>query len=434
MKDKICNTENVMAGKRLLLLGGSGWADAIRRFADARGITLAATGNDGSAAIFRIADERHGVDSTDHEAMKRLIRDRRIDGVYMGGSEKVIAHACRYLGELGLPCYCTPSQWEALQDKARFKALCRRFGLPCAEEYRPDSPDIRFPVVAKPTDGHSGVGVAVCRDAAELRAGYAAAVEASPSRTAIVERFVPCGGSIYAYYTFSGGRARLAAVADKRSVRYDSPEAYVACLHLFESGLKDDFSRRYGERLTALFRHLGIREGSLWMEVFAGGGRYCFNEAGFRYAGLVSAYPVAYFSGVNQIAADITFALTGSSTAADAFPLFPPDVPRRRRYCMYYMHLRDGRIATIEGAAAVRRMPQCVFLTIVKAPGDVIGGPRTLQQILGAVHIVFDTDEELPAIMHGIHQRLHVTATDGSEMLADMTEWAECEFTCGNTN
>ena len=80
--------------------------------------------------------------------------------------------------------------------------------------------------------------------------------------------------------------------------------------------------------------------------------------------------------------------------------------------------------------AAVRRMPQCVFLTIVKAPGDVIGGLRTLQQILGAVHIVFDTGEELPAIMRRIHQALHVTATDGSEMLADMTEWAGRAAVC----
>ena len=104
-----------LANKRLLLLGGSLWKKAIQDFAQEQGIILIATGNNHNAGIFEIADECYDVDSTNTEAMKQLIREKRIDGVYMGGSESVISTACGYLQELGLPCYCTREQWEYLQ-------------------------------------------------------------------------------------------------------------------------------------------------------------------------------------------------------------------------------------------------------------------------------------------------------------------------------
>ena len=124
-----------LANKRLLLLGGSLWKKAIQDFAQEQGIILIATGNNHNAGIFEIADECYDVDSTNTEAMKQLIREKRIDGVYMGGSESVISTACGYLQELGLPCYCTREQWEYLQNKEHFKRLCIEYGLPVVPKY-----------------------------------------------------------------------------------------------------------------------------------------------------------------------------------------------------------------------------------------------------------------------------------------------------------
>ena len=75
------------------------------------------------------------VNSTDASAMKRLIIDKKIDGVYMGGNENVIKSACAYLEELNMPCYCKKEQWEVLQDKRKFKALCMKHHLPVALQY-----------------------------------------------------------------------------------------------------------------------------------------------------------------------------------------------------------------------------------------------------------------------------------------------------------
>lgn len=74
-----------LKGKRLLLLGGSMWKDAISDFAKENEIVLIATGNNRNAGIFEIADECYDVDSTDSHGMKCLILEKKIDGVYMGG-------------------------------------------------------------------------------------------------------------------------------------------------------------------------------------------------------------------------------------------------------------------------------------------------------------------------------------------------------------
>lgn len=74
-----------LRGKRLLLLGGSIWKDAIKQFADENEVILVATGNDTTAGIFEISQEGYRVNSTDIEGMKRLIKEKKIDGVYMGG-------------------------------------------------------------------------------------------------------------------------------------------------------------------------------------------------------------------------------------------------------------------------------------------------------------------------------------------------------------
>ena len=50
-----------LSGKRLLLLGGSIWKDAIKQFAEEHRLTLIATGNDMSAGIFEISQEKYNV-------------------------------------------------------------------------------------------------------------------------------------------------------------------------------------------------------------------------------------------------------------------------------------------------------------------------------------------------------------------------------------
>ena len=84
--------ENYIKGKRLLLLGGSTWKEAIKQFAVENEITLVAAGL-WKVGIFDIADECYIIDLLNHDLMIQFIKEKKIDGVYMGGAENVISVA-----------------------------------------------------------------------------------------------------------------------------------------------------------------------------------------------------------------------------------------------------------------------------------------------------------------------------------------------------
>ncbi len=412
-----------LKGKRLLLLGSSVWKDEISRIADEYGITLIVAGNK-ATPLDDVADEVYRVDSTDHEAMKQFITTHNIDGVLMGGSELIVTHASQYLNELGYPCYCTKEQWDTIHDKSRFKALCQQFGLPVAKPYEPDATDIVFPVVTKPVDGSGGIGISICHNAEEMKEGYAKAKAASRSGRALIEQFEKNNG-IKVIYTFSEGKVIFTTMATKNLVKYTDPEAYVFIFCIFESNSIADFRSRYEEQLTRMFAHLGIKEGTLWIEVFKDGDNYCFNEAHYRYMGQISIYPVEYFTGINQLAADITFALTGESRLHGHIPLIAPSVPRKKYYCMYCPHLRDGRIASITGFDEFRKTPENVYSVLTKAVGDEISGKRTVTSTLGSIHLVFDNIEEFRMLARKFYQTVHVTDCNGQEMLMENIDWED---------
>lgn len=423
-----------LRGKRLLLLGGSIWKDAIKQFADENEIVLVATGNDTTAGIFEISQEGYRVNSTDIEGMKRLIKEKRIDGVYMGGSELVIAAASLYLNELGLPCYCTKEQWDWLQDKGRFKDLCIKHGLPVVPKYDVNKENIEtiidtidFPVITKPTDGCGSSGFSVCHNKKEFINGYEKAALSSPTQSVICEKFVKNEG-VVVFYTFSNGEIYFSGLEDKFPVRYKKQGSYVGGLFVFESKLATEFRNRFEDKIQTMISSIGIKEGSAWIEVFHDGNNYYFNEVGFRYGGSVSVYPVDYFHNINQVAADMYFALTGESSIAGHTSLIPVSLPRKEKYCIYPIHIKSGTIKAIEGTESIRGMENVVLLTITKHEGDFIADTGSFSQTLALVHFVCDDVKECGCIVDEICKRLKIVDIDGNDMMNRMLEINNIEF------
>jgi hypothetical protein len=392
-----------LCGKRLLILGGSLWRDSICAFCRSNGIAIIAAGNDSSSGICDIADEYYEVNSTDAYSMKELIQTKNIDGVYMGGNEPVIVAACQYINELGLPCYCSIDQWNALQDKKRFKALCSQFGLPVVRELSPDAiKDEDFPLVTKPVDGCGSMGFSVCRNVEELEKGWKAASKASPTGRVIVEQYVR-NEAVGVLYTLNEGKLVFSTLEDKYPVHFEKHGTYVGGFFDFESPFAGEFRSLFEDKIQGMIRYLDIREGNFWMEVFHDNGRYFFNEAGFRIGGSGSLYPVDYFSGINQVAADIYYALTGKSKIHGFPPIHGQETPRGKKYAVYPLFASSGTIKRIEGYDALLDRPNILRILSKKKPGDSVPDDGSFGQIVALVHFLYDDVEELRETLHAIH-------------------------------
>lgn len=417
-----------LKGKRLLLLGSNVWRDIIKRFADENELTLLFAGNN-AGHLGEMVSEVYNVNSIDHEAMKAFITSHDVDGVYMGGSELVISHACQYLNEIGMPCYCTKEQWDYLQDKGRFKELCIKSGLPVVPRYMIDPENIEgsvpaeaYPVITKPTDGSGSNGFSVCRNPEDLVKGYRIASENSYSGQVICEKFVNNKGLV-AFYSFSNGEMRYALTEDKYPVKYDKQGSYVAGLFLCESRFKDEFRARYEEKIAAMFKSIGIKEGTIWIEIFHEGDEYYFNEVGYRYGGSFSFYSVDYITGINQVYADLYYAATGKSKLDGFSSLIPESVERGKHYCIYPVHCLPGTIAELKGLEEVKSWPNVVLVPLQHEAGDTIADTGSFGQVVALTHFTFDTLEDCKATIDKIHETFFALDEEGNNLLIKKLNW-----------
>lgn len=418
-----------LTGKRLLLLGGSRWRSAIADYARDNGITLIAASNDPKAKFFDIAQESYVVSSTDADAMKKLIREKKIDGVYMGSHEVVISVACEYLRELSLPCYCTEEQLNILHNKENFKKLCASVGLPVAPQFQIDETDLErtandleYPLVVKPVDGYASNGVSVCNNADEFLRAYDKAKKLSRTNKALAEKFVDNSSALDVFYTFSEGQVIFSGLDSIYSVNYKKSRTYVAGLHVFENYKKDEFRERFENKLIQAFKSINLQEGNLWIEVFHDGDNYYFNECAYRYLGSLSIYPIDYFYGINQVASDLHYALTGKSCVYGHPSLIPAALERKKYYGIYAVHLKAGTIAEIAGIDEILARDDVIVIPVAKSVGDTIEDTGTFAHIFALVHFVFDTHAELVETVNAIHEKIIVKDTDGNNMVNRMLD------------
>ena len=160
-----------LKGKRLLVLGGTRISCEIIRKAMQMGLTV------GVADYYPreqspgklIADEDYEVSTLDVDAVAALIKKQRFDGVLTGFSDMLLPYYAEICRKAGLPSYGTKEQFELFTNKERYKALCRKYGVPTVEEYRVDpetvdDSEIRYPVLVKPADGSGSRGIMVCHN------------------------------------------------------------------------------------------------------------------------------------------------------------------------------------------------------------------------------------------------------------------------------
>lgn len=407
--------------KRLLLLGGSLWKNEIKNYAIQNEITLIAAGNNTQSGIFEIADESYKIDSTNIKAMRELLIKKNIDGVYLGGSDAVIAAASIYVNDIGLPCYCTNKQWNILNDKSQLKALFSRFELPVVKNYNVESvkitEDIKYPVITKPADGNGSQGFSVCYTEAELIEGYEKARKCSSSNKVLVEEFVD-NTSFVVFYTISDGEIYFSGIEEKYTLKYEEETSYVVSALLFESKKETEFRNLFENKLKQMFENIGLREGNIWIEVFYNQSNYYFNEVGYRYGGSVSFYPIYYQYGYNQLEADINFALTGESNIQESnYKLLSNDKLKNHHYFIYAIHISDGQIKAIEGLEKLNDDPRIIVTPISKKVGDVVQKTGTISQVLGFIHFVFQSKHELNEIINQIHSKLRVIDSEGNNMM-----------------
>ncbi len=413
-----------LAGKTLLVMDRTALAAcAVKRAKELGCRTIVANFYPTEASPSKqIADIAIDIDISHTDEMLELIRKYNVDGIFVGWTDSHLPFYADICQKAGLPCIGTKEQFDILSnDKRRFKDVCLKYGVPVPREYkltmefkREDLDAITYPVLVKPADESGSRGIRRCNNEAELIENYTWLYNRSVSKKIFVEQYIDSTKEIFLHYTMQDGVYSLSSGFMKHRAVSEGSVAASAILHVFAPSYIDLYREKAEPACQNLMRQLGLKNGVVMFQGFIDGDNFYFYESGLRMGGeqfYVFAQPL---NGVSSLDLMIEYAVTGKMDSANAAEL---DNPKFSKSCVnYYVTLKAGTIASIEGIDEVEKMPQVLQNATFKKIGDIIEPSNNLDRVIYRLHVMDDTPEKLAKTLENISHKLRIWDEAGNEM------------------
>lgn len=417
-----------LQGKRLLILGGIRFSCEIVKTAQAMGIyTLVADYNRVEDSPGKqIADEAVDLSVIDVEAVVEYVRHHNIDGVFVGFNDMLLPYYAEICEKCGLPCYGSREQFEILITKDKYKALCRQFAIPVIPEYDIND-NIEYPVLVKPVDSSGSRGITICRNRQELEDAVEIGKRASKSGKVLIERYMD-GREVTVFWTFQGGNYYLSALAN-RHVKHNQGEDVIPLPvgYTFPSVFLPKYRDEVEENCKKMFRHLGIKDGMMFMQCKVEDGTCYLYDLGFRPTGSLEYKILKRVCGYDPLEMLIRFSLTGvmgdEEIASKVNPLF--EEPAFNVSCL----CAPGTIRQISGVEEVKALPEVYDVVIGHEPGETITEQMRglLAQITVRVLGSVTNNEALFPIMRKIDSTIHIIGEDEEDLLLPGIEYDDID-------
>ena len=418
-----------LTGKRLLIMGGVRFSCEIVNKAREMGIyTLVADYNRiEDSPGKQIADEAVDISVIDVDAVASYVKDNSIDGVIVGFNDMLLPYYADICEKCGLPCYGTKEQFETLIAKDKYKALCRQFNIPTIPEYDIHDDNIQYPVLVKPVDNSGSRGITICHNRQELEKAIEYGRKASKSGKVIIERYME-GREVTVFWTFQNGNYYLSALANRHVKRNQGDDVIPLPVgYTFPSVFLPKYREEVEENCKRMFRHLGLKDGMMFMQCKVEDGRCYVYDLGYRLTGSLEYKILERVCGYNPLEMMIRFALTGSmgeeSIAEKAIPEFK--TPAFNVSCL----CAPGTIKEITGIEEVKKMPEVEDVVVAHVPGETITEQMRglLAQITVRVLGSVPAKEDLLSAMRWIGETIQIIGENGEQLLLPGVELSDIE-------
>ena len=410
-------------GKKLLILGANAIICEIVNAAKALGVyTIVTDYNPVEKAPAKlIADEYWNDSIMDYDVLLPKIKEHKVDGILTGFIDIVLLpyqHLCELAG---LPCYATKEVFETTMDKAKFKKLCRDNDVTVIPEYDlatfdPSIINEKNKVIIKPVDNSGSRGVIVCGKSEDFGKCLDYSLSFSKKKEVVIEKYMELD-SVSASYNIQDGVISLSTFND-RYVHKSPDGSAVTCLSLYPSKYLDSYMEKMNDKVCAMYRNLGVKNGLLSLQFFTDGEEYYVMEMGHRLTGGQHYMISKAENGISSLDQLIHFAVTGKM--AD-FSIAEKDNARFKNvYCHLYILGKEAKIARFEGLDYLKNLPEVFHFSQMKRVGDTIGADGTAAQKVVGLHLKVKDRNDLDRILHNIQQKFHFYDEEGNDLTLEL--------------
>ncbi len=423
-----------LKGKRLLFIGAQEMMCSAVETAKKMGVyTIVADYNKNFPAK-RIADEKILISTSDTEALLKVCKEKKIDGVFSGYSETNQFYTLDLCEKGGYPYYGTRMQVETYAEKNNFKRCCEKYGVPTVPEYHltsdlkaEDLEKLEYPIVIKPADSYSGKGITICSDGNMLPDAIETALKVSKNKRFLAEKYMDDEhyDIITAYYSVQNGIAALSAMVDRYMYEFGETRRLNTAL-LYPSQYLDRFISEADEKIRFMLKETGVKDGTLFIEGGVNADGFWFWESGFRLCGCQQNIFPSHINGVDIQEMLICHALTGKMADENKMSLEDPYF-KGKTACNGIIFLNKGKISRIEGIEEIKAMRQVVNFSQLCEIGDEITADKigTLNQSFSRFHIITENKSELFGIIEEIFKTLKVEDENGKNMIINTFRFDE---------
>ena len=327
------------------------------RKAKARGIHVTVVSIPGNYPCFELADDVIYMDIYDRDGIVTEARKQGITAVVSDQNDLMIPTVAYVAEKLGLP----GNRFETVMafcNKNQFRDMCDAAGVPCPKHIavNKDSKEaiegMSFPLMVKPADSQSSIGVKKVADEEELKSALDFAISKSPTGYAVVEEFfqgreVVCEGFI------NEGKYYLLQFADRRY--FDLPGVLIPSQTIFPSTIDQQFK----DRIVAYETELAAYAKSAFAIVHS---EYLINET----SGEIRVVESALRGGGVYISSDLIPMATGIDINdvllskalgedVDVEKVFEQRKENASAYVCFY--LNEGTVNSINGVDKLKTLP-----------------------------------------------------------------------------
>lgn len=413
-----------LEGKKLLILGANPETIPLVEVANKMGVKTLVTSNRPDDAAKKYAWKACDVDGMDVAGLISLANEEKVDGVLVGVADILVPVYCKVCNALNFPCYATQEIVDVFSYKDVFKATCERYGVHGIPEFYLDETlnpqdisKIKFPVMVKPVDGYSGLGMTVCYNESDLKPAVEKALEISKNKRFIVEKYMQCE-DMGMYYTFKDGYCSASCIYDRYTTD-EQPGLSRVCLGgTYPSKHIDEYFARMHKGAVRLFKEIGIKNGVLMLSGFYEDGEFYVYDTGFRLQGEAPHLLMKAIHGFDQREMLVRFALTGSE--GDVNLETEDDTNFRGKWAAtVWFLLKKGKIAKIEGLDNLNEDNRVVANVQRLYEGDEVCEEwiGTEKQVLTRLYLVCDTKEKLSECIKNYQDSVIVYDENGNNMV-----------------
>ena len=187
-----------MSQKKLMLLGGIRYLLPVIKAAHEQGYYVITADYLPDNIAHKYSDEYVNVSIIDKEAVLKVAKEKKIDGIMSFGVDPGVVAASYVQNKMGLPSFGPFESVEILQNKDKFRAFLAKngFNVPQAKGFDSVEAAMKeiywypWPVIVKPTDAAGSKGVTRVDRVDDLRPALEYAMKHSLSGHIIVEEFI----------------------------------------------------------------------------------------------------------------------------------------------------------------------------------------------------------------------------------------------------